>query len=201
MQHVMAVIAVVLWLVAAVSAFAGPYVDYEVSSLVKEGQAVQRFNQRFGFSSSLYRDNLLAPSFELRREIDTISLLSDWYPGLGLFRLSAGVLYQPEDAAQKHSEQPYRIKLLSPDSETGFPGLGIAGVAPYVGVGWGRKQRGGSKLGFNLDMGALYQPDQTLLGEQGVASARKDSGGGQFLRELEALELSPVFSLGLSYNF
>ena len=184
--------------------FAGPYVDYGVSNLLGNSQATRQFNQRFGFSSSLYRDGLLAPSFfELQQEIDTVSLLSDWHPGHGLFRLSAGVLYQPEDKKQKHHKQPYQLPLLLPNIESGFSGLAADGVSPYVGFGWGNNMWQGSQLGFNFDMGVLYHPDESLLNDQTIASFEENakSSGSSFLQTLEDLELAPVFSLGVSYNF
>lgn len=197
-------IAMCLLFVVVSPVFAGPYVDYAVPGLLGNSQTTRQFNQRFGFSSSLYRDDLLAPSFsELQREIDTVSLLSDWHPGHGLFRLSAGVLYQPEDHKQKYLKQPYHIPFPHPNIETGFSGLATDGASPYVGLGWGNNLWQGSKLGFNVDMGVLYQPDESLLDDQAIASFEENakSSDNGFLRTLEDLELAPVFSLGVSYSF
>ncbi len=203
-RHTQQGILMCLLFAVAATGFAGPYADYGVSSLLKNSQLTQQFNQRFGFSSSLYHDDLIAPSFfELQREIDTVSLLSDWHPRHGLFRLSAGVLYQPEDEKQKHRRASYQIPLLLPNIEAGFSGMATDGVSPYVGLGWGNNQSQGSKLGFNVDMGVLYQPDERLLDDQSVAPYKEnaESSGNNFLRSLEDLELSPVFSLGVSYSF
>lgn len=193
-----------LFFVVLSPVLADHYVDYSVPNLRGNSQATQQFNQRFGFSSSLYRDDLLASSFsELQREIDTVSLLSDWHPGHGLFRLSAGVLYQLADHKQNHLKQPYHIPFLHPNIETGFSGLATDGASPYVGLGWGSNLWQKSKLGFNVDMGVLYQPDESLLGDQAIASFKENakSSDNGFLQTLEDLELAPVFSLGLSYSF
>ncbi|HID81991.1 MAG TPA: hypothetical protein EYH06_01375 [Chromatiales bacterium] len=203
-RHAQQGILICLFFGVVIPAFAGPYVDYGVSNLLENSQATRQFNQRFGFSSSLYHDDIIASSFfELQREIDTVSLLSDWYPRHGLFRLSAGVLYQPEDIKQKQHKQPFQLPLLLPNIETGFSGLSTDGVSPYVGLGWGNNQWQGSKLGFNVDMGVLYQPDERLLDNKAVDAYRENTkpSANNFLRSLEDLELSPVFSLGVSYNF
>jgi|GEM_PF-5105520 len=192
----------IMLITAAPSIFAGPYVDYDVSKLMGNVQAARQFNQRFGFSSSLYRDDLLvSPLLELQQDIDTVSLLSDWHPGHGLFRLSAGVLYQTKEGKQMHIKQPYQISFQVPNIDTGFSGLSTDGASPYLGFGWGNNHWQGSKLGFNVDMGVLYQPDESLLDNQAVASFNENSSDKNIRHKLKELELEPVFSLGLSYNF
>lgn len=182
--------------------FAGPYVDYRVSNLLGDSQATRQFNQRFSFSP--YRADLLAPSFhELRQEIDTVSLLSDWHPGHGLFRLSVGVLYRPGDKKQNQLKQPYRIQTHPADIKTSFSRLAADGTSPYAGLGWGNNLWQESRLGFNVDMGVLYQPDERLLGNQAITSFEENAkfSDNDFLQIIEDFELAPVFSLGVSYSF
>ena len=198
------IILMLMFLAFAPLSTAEPYVDYGVSGPLTDTQTTRQFNQRFGFSSSLYRDDLLVPTpLELQQELDTVSVLSDWHPGQGLFRLSAGVLYHPGDEKQKRLRQPYQIQRYLPNIKSGFSGVTTDGLSPYVGFGWGNDLWQRSKLGFNVDMGVLYQPDERLLTEQGglAFDTKAKSSDSDFLRSLEALELSPVFSLGVSYSF
>ena len=153
----------------------------------------RQFNQRFGFNASYYYDDLISAPQLLMEEVDGLSLLSDWHPGKGVFRLSAGVLYQAEQA----SNTDYGLSLLQPNVAGGLARISDDGVSHYVGLGWGSNLKQQSQLDYNLDMGVLYQPDRRLL----KPVADSSLAGRSLNSQLESLDLSPVFSFGVSYNF
>lgn len=172
----------------------GPLINYGIANLMGNDQITTRqFNQRFGFNASYYYEDLISAPQLLIEEVDGLSLLSDWHPGKGTFRLSAGVLYQPEQA----SNTSYGLSLSQPDMAGGLARVSNDGVSHYVGLGWGSNLKQQSQLGYNLDMGLLYQPDRRLL-EPAADFGHDDRNLNS---QLESLELSPVFSLGVSYNF
>jgi hypothetical protein len=114
------------------------------------------------------------------------SLLLDWHPGGGAFRLSGGL-------AVLHKE----IAGLSPTPS------GSNSLTSYAGLGWGNPLRAGSRWSFSLDLGAFgggvvsYSTAPEDPGAStSAARASRDSGN---LRVRSTWE--PVVATGLSYRF
>jgi hypothetical protein len=115
------------------------------------------------------------------------SLLLDWHPGAGAFRLSGGL-------ALVHRQ----IAGLSSSTSTGTNSL-----TSYAGLGWGNPLRAGSRWSFSIDLGAFgghgfsYSTAPEDPGAStSAARASRDSGN---LRVRSTWE--PVVATGLSYRF
>jgi len=149
--------------------------DYSISNLLENDQATTRqFNQRFGFNATEFHDNLMSSPELSLEHLDNLSLLSDWHPGKGFFRLSAGLLFQP-----KNTKSPsYALPILKPNVTSGFMRVGEDGVLPYVGMGLGSNIRQESQIDISFT----------------------DSGTGSGNR-LDDHGLQPVVSFGVSYSF
>ncbi len=175
--------------------------DYEVKDFLEGESKKQRFTHRFSYRGRVYRDSLLTKhrDSDLQHDIDTLSLVSDWHPRGGDFHLSAGVVYQDAVSKVDTSNLSWQIPQQISNSSLFLSNIGEKSVSPYVGLGWVRDLSDSQRFGLNFDVGVLYQPDSSLF-EEG-SRATNSSATNKLLRELQDLELTPAFSLGLSYNF
>jgi hypothetical protein len=147
----------------------------------------------YGWSRDLHaRLSLNYDPREERREEDTIraagSLLLDWHPGGGAFRLSGGL-------ALIHTE----TEITGPSSTGRLSGSNS--LTSYFGVGWGNPLRRGSRWTFLVDLGAFgggglsysTAPDA----ERASTSEMREDSGGLRLR----ISWHPVVSTGVSFRF
>ena len=146
----------------------------------------------YGWSRDLHaRLSLNYEPREERTEKDAIraagSLLLDWHPGGGPFRLSGGL-------ALLHTE--------TTGSTTNGRILGSNGLTSYFGVGWGNPLRRGSRWSLVADVGAFggggvtYGTAPDTTGASASAIRENDSSG---LRVRFAWR--PVVSTGVSFRF
>jgi hypothetical protein len=112
------------------------------------------------------------------------SLLLDWHPGGGAFRLSGGLALLHKEVA----------------------GLSLSGsnsLTSYVGLGWGNPLRPGSRWSFSLDLGAFGGGGvtySTAPEDPGAStSAARESRDSGRIRVRSTWE--PVVATGLSYRF
>jgi hypothetical protein len=140
-------------------------------------------------------------------KLKTGSLLLDWFPFAGNFRISAGPVYNGNklllstpNTALTINGTPYQAQL---DGQVDFKKY-----VPYAGIGYGRPI--GSGLSLTFDLGVIFQgtPTATLNGTCSPAPACT----AQFQTDLKAQEASlndkikdfryyPVATLGLAYTF
>jgi hypothetical protein len=145
----------------------------------------------YGWSRDLHaRLSLSYEPDEERTEKEAIraasSLLLDWHPGGGAFRLSGGL-------ALIHTE----IAGLSATGRLS----GSNSLTSYFGVGWGNPLRSGSRWTFLVDLGAFgggglsyhSAPDAT----RASASQTRDDSSGLRLR----ISWHAVVSTGVSFRF
>ena len=146
----------------------------------------------YGWSRDLHaRLSLTYDPDEERTEKDAIraagSLLLDWHPGGGAFRLSGGL-------ALVHTE-------IAGSSSTGSTS-GSNGLTSYFGVGWGNPLRRGSRWSFLVDVGAF--------GGGGLSySTAPDAARASTSRTRETdsdglrvhFSWRPVVSTGVSFRF
>lgn len=188
------ILCAILFYTFSQSIIAGSLINYGITHLIGSNQSTARqFNQRFGFNADYYHEDLISsPQFSVEA-VNGVSLLSDWYPGKGDFRLSAGVLYQPGNAANVS----YGLSWSQLNSTSGFARVNEDGLTSYFGLGWGNNIKQYSQIDYNLDMGILYQPDSRVLGQSAYSENTTRDRGDQ----LESLAISPVVSFGVSYSF
>lgn len=178
--------------------------DYDVQDLLEGDEKTSRFSHRFGYTGSLYHDDLLTSkeNAEVSQDVDSLSVVSDWHPRGGLFRLSAGLVYQEASEVESYASKQYQIPLQFNRPEMALRGNQFDGISPYLGLGWGGALTKSNRMGLNLDVGVLYQPDSSILIDDPVSFSSDKRNWDDALREgLKELDLEPVFSLGVSYNF
>jgi len=183
------------------------------SVVLRGGVAAFERSQTFDTSSIDYDGDL---------ELLQASLLFDWHPGGGAFRLTVGAVGNENSlvgtaslaqvAEEEFGVDPEILALL--DLGVVRAEVEIEPIGPYVGFGWGDALGGsGSRLRFSFDLGVIYQGSPTATAE--VDSAVLDAFPDfrpiveafleQEVRELEEdaedYEYYPVVTLGLSYRF
>lgn len=176
-------------------------------------QFTERLGLRAGFNQYDYEfeDDLDGVDFDGDLELSSFTLLGDFRPMGGRFRITGGAVFN-ENAivAVADPTATYEIgDMIYTQAETGVLSADTEfdSVAPYLGLGWDFGVTDGFRI--NLDVGVLFQ---------GEASVSFNSVGGTlssdatFLADLEAEErlaeddledydLYPVVSIGVSYAF
>jgi hypothetical protein len=152
-------------------------------------------------------------------ELRNGSVLLDWYPGEGSFRLSAGAVWNDTELiATAPLEELLRreVPTLPPldfDLGTLRGTVEVDPVGPYLGIGWGNPFDGG-RWGFTFDLGAVYhgEPEVTLVADTLIPIGLIPGGQARLDQELAAEEAElqdevdgyrylPVVSIGFTYSF
>ena len=150
-----------------------------------------------------------------------VSTLADYHPWKnGGFRLTGGLVFQDnniEGTGKPKNGVTIRINNKDYNSKTVLTSLNAKvsfenSVAPYIGLGWGNAVKPGKRWGFSANLGAMFSgspkvsltpgfgPDATpaLRAEinSNIEAERKKQES-----DLNWLNIYPVFSLGISYQF
>ncbi|MEO0617182.1 MAG: hypothetical protein AAFY69_13715 [Pseudomonadota bacterium] len=176
-------------------------------------QFTDKWAVRGGFNQFDYdfEDDLDGVDFDGDLELSSITLLADYRPTSGGFRLTGGAVFNENaivavadpTATYEIDDTIYTIEetgVLSADSD-------FDSVAPYLGLGYDWDV--GERLLINFDLGVLFQGEATV---QFASVGGTLSTDPDFLADLEAEEriaeddledydLYPVLSIGLSYSF
>lgn len=169
------------------------------------------FDLRFGFSGLTYDfeyeyDDV---DYEAEQSLGVTSVMLDWRPAQGMFRMTVGALYYND--VQNLEAVPEPNPFVFYNIGNGYYNYTQIGVlngkvswhrgAPYLGVGWDflRNKKG---LGFSVDVGVYYrgEPDVSLTASAGgVSQADLD-------REIRSIEddvwpLVPTVQLGMTFKF
>jgi hypothetical protein len=165
----------------------------------------------YNLSRTATQDNI---QYDTKLKLQTGSLLGDWYPFAGNFRISAGAMFN-------------RNKLTLKGQPTGgsftingvtYPATQVGSLdatvdfnkgAPYFGIGYGRPINSGLSLIF--DLGVMFQgsPHSNITATCGTATApqcaalQSDAAAEQSKLDdsLHNFKYYPVVSLGLAYTF
>jgi hypothetical protein len=175
--------------------------------------AVASYNQGLTYSTSDIE-------YDGDLELKDASLLLDFYPAQGGFRLTAGAVWNDH---RLQGRAPLRDLLRQPG---GLPpgslipvNLGtlraeatVDPLGPYLGIGFGRATRGG-RFGVALDLGVVYQgdPQVELRAEsavldqfpelQAIVAALLVREQMELEREVADYDYYPVVSFTVSYRF
>ena len=172
-----------------------------------------RFSVRLGANSFTYAYDETASGIQYDADLDLKSgaLLLDWHPFRGVFRISAGYMYNKNAlhlTATPTQDQQIGGQTYTPAEIGTLTGdMTFKKGVPYAGFGWGNAARGRG-FGFSLEIGAMLQgsPEVTLRGDGGLAGdpAFEDDlrqEEQQIEEDLKEFKVYPVISLGLSFNF
>jgi hypothetical protein len=197
----------------------------EVSTLGIGGSITRsltpNFNARvginnFGTSADITETDV---TYEADLNLSNISTVIDYHPFKNSgFRMTGGLVFQdnnikgtatPTNGSITIGDQTYTNgQLQSVDSQVSFANS----VAPYLGLGWGNPVKPGKRWGFSLNLGVMFTgspeidvtPNYGLNTDQAVRD-EIDASIDKEIRELEDdldwLNIYPVISLGVSYQF
>lgn len=175
---------------------------------------VPSLNLRLGANGFTYdfSDTLDEIRYDAELELDTQSLILDWHPLGGSFRVSAGLVRNGNEASLSGvatTGATIGDTFYSPADIGQISGaVTFDSTASYLGIGWGNAVGKNKRFGFSVDLGVLFQnsPDVTLSTNGLLAN---DPGFQADLRQEEAnieadvedFEAYPVISFGFSFRF
>ena len=183
---------------------AGVEINYPISSNLTVAVGLNKFNQ----SQS---DNISGIDYDEEINLQTFSLLVNFHPFSGTFRITAGAMLNSNElklAAKPNANytingNPYSAADVGDLEAT----VDFRKVAPYVGLGFGHGASSG--LSFTFDLGVLMQgePNVDLESKGGILSndpafqaelAQEEKAAEDDIKEFT---MYPVVSLGMSYRF
>ena len=168
-----------------------------------------RFNARVGFAFLSYTANSVVKSDAYNADgnldLKSITAMGDWFPFKNSWRLTAGVLVNPNKASLSLVPlktyttgnlvyTPEKLGRLNAD-------LTFNKIAPYLGLGIGNPTAGGSGFGVTFDLGTFYQgaPKASMTATKLLGPSASQSGILQ--DNLSWFKFYPVMSVGLTYKF
>lgn len=173
----------------------------------------EKFSVGLGFNAYDLKttDSSSDIDYDFNFDLQSVALLGHYHPFGGIFRLTAGALYNKNElklTGKPSAGSTYSINGVSYTAAqvgtlTGT--LTFNSTAPYFGLGWGN--RPGGKLGLSADVGVLYQgsPNLALSATGALSDPSLASNLEQERRsaeeDLSDFEWYPVVSLGLYYRF
>lgn len=136
-------------------------------------------------------------ALDVKIDFNSLQLLGDWYPARDGFRVSGGVVFNNN-----------KITLNGIGQVNGVNGTVNGeikmsdGVAPYLGIGYSTKPTLAKGLGFNFDLGVMFQtPKATLTATGGPSAADVAAEQVKMQDAADKLKNMPVLAIGLSYAF
>jgi hypothetical protein len=158
--------------------------------------------------------------YDAKLNLFSVSTLVDYHPWKNSgFRLTGGLVFQDnniEGNGKSNSDQKIQIgdqeytsdQLGSVKAKVSFPNS----VAPYLGIGWGNAVKPGNRWSFSANLGVMFtgSPKVNLTPQFGAAATPQiqdqiqsdvERERQQLENDLKWLNIYPVLSLGISYQF
>ncbi|MGB8517830.1 MAG: hypothetical protein WCD45_08070 [Gallionella sp.] len=178
------------------------------------------FGARLGFNTFNYSTTTAKSSinYDFKLQLQSFSLLGDWYPFQGAFRTSAGLYYnnnkfslagQPTGGSYVIGGTTYTAgQVGNVNGEVSFNK-----ISPYIGLGWGNPAGQGKGWGLVSDFGLLMQgqPNTALSATCGAAIVGTAQCAnlqnsviterGKLQNSLNNFNLYPVASVGVTYQW
>lgn len=168
-----------------------------------------------GYDSYSRKGTQSSIEYDATAKLQTGSLLGDWFPFAGNFRISAGAMYNGNKVTLKGKPTGGTfvingVTYQASDIGTLDGQVDFNTAAPYFGIGYGRPINGGLSLTF--DLGVLFQgtPKSKLSATCGPATPAPTCSAlqsdvaaqqAQMDESLSKFKYYPVVSLGLAYTF
>jgi hypothetical protein len=171
---------------------------------------VSNLNVRLGANRYTYNfdDTLDDIRYDNELDLNTQSLILDWHPFGGSFRLSAGAFRNRNEfnaTATPTANQTIGNNTFTPAQIGTLSGtVSFNPSATYAGIGWGNAVGRNKRLGFTVDLGVLFQdsPEVTLSSSNGgVPQNELRAEEASIEADLEDFETYPVISFGFSFRF
>ncbi len=183
----------------------------ELSHAFSQRTGVRLDIDGYNRTQSSTQDNI---QYDMKLKLQTGSLLGDWYPFAGNFRISAGAMFngnkftlkgQPTGGSYTINGVTYTAAQVGSLDAT----VDFNKGAPYFGIGYGRPINSGLSLIF--DLGVMFQgsPHSNITATCGAATPtqcaalQSDAAAEQSKLDdsLHNFKYYPVVSLGLAYTF
>jgi hypothetical protein len=169
------------------------------------------FSTRVGINSfkRTYNSSSGTANYDFKVQLQTASVLADWYPFEGRFRTSAGLLYNNDKLTLKAvpGVSGYTVGGVTYTGVTSVDAtIAFNKVAPYFGIGWGNPVANDKGWGLVSDIGVMFQgKPKTNLTVACVTACPTATDIANENAKLES-DLShfkwwPVISLGISYQW
>lgn len=157
-------------------------------------------------TDGVYTEGDASVQYQLDSAVQTASLLADWYPFPGAFRLSGGLMYNgfsadlAVEAPDGFTAGNRNFNKEQVGTLTGRLDYGSK-IGPYLGLGFGNPVAAGKGLGFMFDLGAMYT-GALQFNMEGTGMIEPTAEQDAVITEkLQGLRLWPVLSLGMTYQF
>lgn len=206
------------------AAFDNHQIDLGVSTLGAGIEYSTSFNKMFAVRTGLhgYKFSMSSTEEDIDYDVDlklqNYSLLVDYYPFEGSFRLSAGAIYNKNSLSgtgKLNSNNSYEINdTLYTANEVGSldAAVDFNKIAPYVGMGFNSGNTKSSGFAFTTEVGAMFQgsPKAKLNVNYGsgltdAEKARIDSDvraeEAQLNSDISSFKVYPVLAFGIGYKF
>ncbi len=137
-------------------------------------------------------------SLTIDLNLNSVQLVGDWYPMDGGFRMSGGIVFNNNKitvaGTGNVNNKPASVNAEIKMSDS---------VSPYVGLGYSTRPKDAKGLGFNMDLGVMFQnPKSTMTATGvGVTQADIDAQNAKVQDAIDKLKNMPVFGIGISYAF
>jgi len=132
---------------------------------------------------------------------NSVAALVDWYPYESGFRLTGGIVANNNQLTVNATNATIG----------GTGGTTVANAnatiklsqdpAPYLGLGYMTRPKDASGLGFNLDLGVMFDNPTVSLTAPGATQAQINSQISNIQNAINQLQYFPVIGLGISYSF
>lgn len=183
---------------------AGLEINYPITSMLSVTAGINKYSS----SSSDTTDGI---DYDIDLNLSTISLLANFHPFAGSFRLTAGAMINSNEL--KMAADPAATYDIGGTTYTNAEVGTLKGVvdfkriAPYAGVGWGHSS--GTGIGFTLDIGVLMQgsPNVDLSATGGTLAsdptfqaelAQEESDAE---KDIKGFNMYPVVAAGVNIRF
>ncbi len=142
-----------------------------------------------------------------------VSLLADFYPFSGIFRLTGGVFYNGNTVdvtgAPSGTVQIGDHSYSAADVGTISGSLEFNKIVPYAGFGWSGGSTASGDWTISIDIGIMFQGAPSvsnltasgLLGSSSAFSSDLDKERADIKDEMDSYQYYPVVALGLAYHF
>jgi hypothetical protein len=131
-------------------------------------------------------------------KLQSFLLLADWYPTASGLRLSGGGVVNSNKVTLAGTGQ-VAGKVATVKGELKMSDS----LSPYLGVGYANRPKEAKGLGFNVDLGVMFQSPKTSLTAtgSGITQADIDTQLQKMQAAADKLKWLPVLGFGVSYGF
>ena len=141
--------------------------------------------------------------YDIDVRLRTASVIFDFHPTKGSFRISAGIFYNGNELDADATGNNITIGNTTYANASLNARVKFDRTAPYLGVGWGNTVKKGKRFTHSLDLGVLYQgkADVRLRASAGVSQADLTQEERELEDALDDYKYYPVITYGFSYRF